>query len=517
MRPPSLGGGPLELDWDDEANELYWLLLPELTAAARIGGQAALLDLAKRGVPALGVDWTQVNESAAQWAEGYTLGLVRDLRDTTRQQLIDSLATFQRSPGMTREALERMILEGPEGISDLKTAKRTIPAARRAEMIAVTETTRAYSAGEVEALRATGVPMVEPKQMPPAHVNCRCALSPFPRTTGMMSWEWQTLNDSGVCPICGPLNGQDVGGRPKSEPKTGGSTTKATEQAIAEAARKADAEAKKKAEAERLAEAKAAEAKAKTAGPAKPPKFKTTKEAEDWVTKNKLAKIAAFEGLDIRVVQDAVDALAETTAAFPSLKLKISAIGTYDNVEAKEAAIVAAKRQTAIEKTIASYRELLTKQGLSPEQIESWAESTYDRKSTQPLKRVNVDWKHTYAAVYQTDNAFIISDHFGSNYEGFAASIADGVRKGWATPQSTPKSTFFHELAHAIDHVNGVKKLKTIQKLYEEALATGTLPSKYAKTNIEEFIAECWEDYFASSSPLPISKKVGDIIAKSLR
>lgn len=199
------------LNAEQEAAALYDVMVTDLNATAQLGAQAAIITAAKSGVK-LGFDWALVNEGAATWAEQYAATLTKEVTETTLKQLQGAVSAFHNTPGMTRGELERLILQGPEGITDLTTKTgRIIPAADRAEMIAVTEVTRSYSAGEIEGIRASGLAYVEPTQEPPAHVNCRCDLSPFPREDGTMSWHWQTLNDDLVCEICAPLHGVDVG------------------------------------------------------------------------------------------------------------------------------------------------------------------------------------------------------------------------------------------------------------------------------------------------------------------
>lgn len=201
------------LDAAQEAGYLFDALLPELNAGAQIGAKSAIITAAKSGMT-LGFDWALANEGAAAWAEQYAATLTKDITATTLKQTQAALATFQSTPGMTRGDLERLILQGSEGIEDLvsKTG-RIIPATERAEMIAITETTRSYSAGEVEGMRASGLAMVEPdpERTPPIHVNCRCDINPFPREDGVMSWKFLTLNDDLVCELCAPLHGEDVG------------------------------------------------------------------------------------------------------------------------------------------------------------------------------------------------------------------------------------------------------------------------------------------------------------------
>lgn len=199
------------LDAEQEAALMYDALVSDLNATAQIGAKSAIIGAAKTGI-AIGFDWALANEGAATWAEQYAATLTKEITDTTLKQLQSAVSTFHATPGMTRGDLERLILRGPDGITDLVSkGGRIIPATDRAEMIAITETTRSYSAGELEGIRATGLAYVEPTVEPPKHVRCRCSLSPFPREDDTISWRWLTLNDELTCSLCSPLHGQDVG------------------------------------------------------------------------------------------------------------------------------------------------------------------------------------------------------------------------------------------------------------------------------------------------------------------
>lgn len=201
------------LDWfdpDAEAQELYDLLYDELLAVYQIGSADGLMKLAKLRTT-LSVDWSQINEAAAAWAERYTYDLVKELTQTTQEQLQTAVGAFFRTRGMTRGDLERLILQGPDGIQDLESKGRFYSAAQRAEWIATTETTRAYTEGEIEAANSTGMMRHEPKQKSPAHTGCRCSITPGVREDGSLTWFWQTVADERVCPICGALHLQDVG------------------------------------------------------------------------------------------------------------------------------------------------------------------------------------------------------------------------------------------------------------------------------------------------------------------
>lgn len=123
--------------------------------------------------PAIGADWALVNEAASAWASQYSYDLVQGITAHTREALQHAVS------GFFEEALSRDELVGR--ISGLFGPVR-------AEMIAVTEVTRAASEGQqglVTEVAGQGIEMVA---------------------------AWSTRNDELVCPICGPLHGRDADG-----------------------------------------------------------------------------------------------------------------------------------------------------------------------------------------------------------------------------------------------------------------------------------------------------------------
>jgi hypothetical protein len=117
----------------------------------------------------VGVDFDVpvINEDALLWARTYDYASVPGLTESTRATLREAIAAFISTPGMTNGQL-RALLEpafGPE----------------QAQMIAVTEVTRAYSQGE----------QIHQKDL---------------ANRGMkMTRLWRTCMDEKVCPICSPL------------------------------------------------------------------------------------------------------------------------------------------------------------------------------------------------------------------------------------------------------------------------------------------------------------------------
>ena len=154
-----------QFDYEGLADELRAAVQPELSAL--------MVDNALRLSVEVGIgfDPAIINTEALRWAREYTYEWVTNLTATTRRQLQEVVSAFVETPGMTIGDIESLIEPafGPV----------------RAEMIAVTETTRAYSMATnemAELLRA------ETPELPVTKV-------------------WNTMMDEYVCEICGPIEG----------------------------------------------------------------------------------------------------------------------------------------------------------------------------------------------------------------------------------------------------------------------------------------------------------------------
>ena len=111
-----------------------------------------------------------VNEAATAWARFYSFDLVKNLTETTRSVIASAAEAYANTPGMTLGDVEDLL----------------IPAfgEYRAEMIAITEITRAYAQAAnmyQSMLSGMGLEFVR---------------------------YWNTNKDEKVCPLCGPLDRQ---------------------------------------------------------------------------------------------------------------------------------------------------------------------------------------------------------------------------------------------------------------------------------------------------------------------
>lgn len=156
---------------DGYVSEAEWLAITQAyTQALTIALESTFVASALEASAAVGVpvDVAIINQRAADWARQYTYDLVRGIDSTNRTLLQSSIDDYFQQRMSINDLSERM-------------SRAFGPA--RAENIAITETTRAASAGEQAYARE---------------------LQDLGLQTRM---RWETAADSLVCAICGPRNG----------------------------------------------------------------------------------------------------------------------------------------------------------------------------------------------------------------------------------------------------------------------------------------------------------------------
>ena len=180
--------------YNDMSAELQ-AVLEEHLSKVYIGGALTSQAALSSGV-AIGIDWAAPNVNAMAWAKQYTFDLVRGLEDTTKTQVAKNIANLQRDVsaffgkpttlGQLRGQIGKYIPDWEDRLGHVWASPV------RAEMIAITETTRASVEGQADSvayLKDYGIEMVA---------------------------VFQTSNDEHVCRICGPLNEKRV--EPKDYP-----------------------------------------------------------------------------------------------------------------------------------------------------------------------------------------------------------------------------------------------------------------------------------------------------------
>lgn len=162
----------INLDWGAEEQALLATLGDLLKSVLAKAQSLVKTRLAQAGVS---VSWEVFDQAARDYADNYTFGLIKDLTDSTRRQLGQTIAQW---------------IETPDDFDDLVEQVRRIlppdpyPILRdRARLIAQTETTRIYAESRIAGFQAAGLTQME----------------------------WRTAEDELVCPICAPMAGM-VGG-----------------------------------------------------------------------------------------------------------------------------------------------------------------------------------------------------------------------------------------------------------------------------------------------------------------
>lgn len=141
---------------DDRTDELLAALTLLLIAAALAG--------LPRGATGPGGDATDARTAALAWAREHAGELVQDINGTSRTLVRESVAAW---------------LQTGQPVESLAAILRPAFGEDRADLIAVTETTRALTAGTLASWRSAGVER----------------------------YRWNTSGDERVCPQCGPLDG----------------------------------------------------------------------------------------------------------------------------------------------------------------------------------------------------------------------------------------------------------------------------------------------------------------------
>ena len=142
----------------------------KLIGAAAVGG----VELFEESVT-LQMDYTMVYSDVAEWARKHAGKAIKDINATTLKAVRKSVSRFVETPGYTiGDIMGELTSHGLD--------------AKRARMIAITETTNAYAEGQ----KLAGIELQ--KKNPGVLVIKR----------------WYTNNDDRVCDICGPLNGKEV-------------------------------------------------------------------------------------------------------------------------------------------------------------------------------------------------------------------------------------------------------------------------------------------------------------------
>ena len=159
--------------WNNESKRLLSILLPFLTRGAEGGAATQQAVVQSMGVD---IDWTMPFTRAADWARAHSGDLIKGITETTRQRVRSIVANWIE----TEHTLPGLIKQLQEDHAFSRA---------RAKLIAVTESTRAYTEGQLEAGREAELQSVFEYEK-----------------------QWETISDDARCEICAALqyNGKNA-------------------------------------------------------------------------------------------------------------------------------------------------------------------------------------------------------------------------------------------------------------------------------------------------------------------
>jgi hypothetical protein len=171
--------------WVTHASNLTMILETTLGAIAAEG----LFNLEEEtDVGVFGVDWTQANERAANWASDYAFDLVSELNSTSSRFLGAEVDKIREMTEYLQQEISEYFMDH-NNVAELRRRLTNSPygfGPVRSEIIAITETTRASSWSRLELKRqweAHGITTID---------------------------YWLTANDDWVCDICRPRNNKPI-------------------------------------------------------------------------------------------------------------------------------------------------------------------------------------------------------------------------------------------------------------------------------------------------------------------
>ena len=160
----------------------FWTESQQALAAELVPfSEAVYLEAAERVIDSvplpISFDWTLVNQDAADWAVREVGKLVTKITETTRKRIGNAVSSYF-TEAQTIGDLEMRLARMTDRFG-------SILGPRRAEMISVTEITRAATQGELGVARQLKNEGIEMRKV------------------------WQTNKDDLVCAICEPLQGKE--------------------------------------------------------------------------------------------------------------------------------------------------------------------------------------------------------------------------------------------------------------------------------------------------------------------
>lgn len=223
-------------------------------------------------------------------------------------------------------------------------------------------------------------------------------------------------------------------------------------------------------------------------------------EAKQWAQDHGLAKHIDYTGLKLETINELNAGIYNTQALFPDLKSQFDFIGSSQEHFSFVYDVKIKERMESLRK-------------LYPNATDKDLEAVAQRLTKKPRVEGNV-----LALSVRTPGAggISINSKFGGNVDLFKFQVDYAVQTGYhPVGCSTIKSVVDHEMAHEIDKLLKLSDSSTVIDMYKSLKASGQMASelsRYATTDIQEFIAEAWAEFQNNPTPRPTAKAIGEYI-----
>lgn len=225
----------------------------------------------------------------------------------------------------------------------------------------------------------------------------------------------------------------------------------------------------------------------------------SAKAAGEWAMKNNLVDQADYAGIKPEVANAWNESLFRHLQEFPELRANQRFTGT-------------AQAQMALwrEKTIqANLDRLRTSR---PDLDEAMLRARLE----QQVKARKIDsrvWAHSTRD--PTVSGVAVNKKWGADVDGWKRSLAANVQARFHPPGcDTIRSVIDHELGHQLDSLLSLAQDAEVKAAFNEARSHGMQlqVSKYAGTNIQEFIAEAWAESLNNQAPRTYAARIAAIV-----
>ena len=239
------------------------------------------------------------------------------------------------------------------------------------------------------------------------------------------------------------------------------------------------------------------------------PQFRTSQEAATWLKTQGLADFVAVEGYDVRLVNQAAQALNDARRRNPGFTLD------WFGDEKKVGELLAERLRPIIEQDV---RRLMPREIFSEAEIRGTIEQRLDIWRSQSLGNAMAAYQRvattTGTQAELVGRGIQLNSRWFQDYDTYMRELQRGRDAGWMGPGSVnPRYILDHEIGHHYEVWND----EPMKQLWTEAQSSGNFVSSYAATDIKEFVAEGWADFLNNPTPTAQGQAIGEYIETWLK